>query len=747
MPRMSKNGTDFFDVDDTDESLAAAKTKGYIEYLPMTKNGTDVFDVEASEDSYKAAIGKGYKDVAQYQFENTKSQNVSQGAAALKGAAQGFSAELADEAYGVVGAVVNPTDSDKGLVERYRDSRDYARGGDDAAQAQHPGTYTGANVAGAVGTGLLTAGVGNTLKGSAAFGAVSGLGGSKADLTDPSLENYGQAALDTATGGALGAAGYGAGKLIEKVGPSALKVAEGAAVGTVKGVRAVGDAVVHPIETVSKVPGALKDLYEYGKGLGRGAARGAVEAGENMPTGVKQVAEVVGSVKGLVGEIKAQGATTKEFTEKAAEAREFVTSQVKAGMKIRPLQDLKVVGNGKQLVDYTDDEVIVAALLSEGDNATKKWVAQKSATLYPGQVDADEYGKILGLSSDVRTAAREFDPREAAKSLKPVVEETQDMFQSLRNSRFNELQQAAKKTFDSDGATSVLDELDGAIADANRLNSIPAKTSGLLADVHGMMNDGKGVKSQKLTEGVWLDVDPAERFHRLQKSRELLDGEIKWTSREGHSQAEIILRHMRDRIDDALKTSPEKVEGDALYRASKELEAKFFGATEFRNSAGGIDVDEGKIARLLGNTDTANRFKGAIEDMRAFAQRDDLGPEFRAQADDLIAKLEGHVGSADTKRQLGAFRYKNGPSSPAIERLNSASRGNTLLQDAVQSPAGFVHQAEGFNKLLKSRLGRGFDGLNDDEKKAAVKFYAWAKSKPDAGPEATDKMWAKFFTP
>lgn len=711
--KVSKDGEKFFDIDDGDDSVTAAKAKGYQEYLPMTKNGKDVFDVLATEDSFKAAADKGYKDVGIFNFQNKKdAPEVGMGEAAGRGVAQGITGGLADEATGLAGAFVNPTHSDKGFADRYRDSRDYARGVDHAASEQHPIASFAGNVAGGVGGAALVGPAAATLKGAAGLGAAAGLGGSEADLTKPSLENLKQAGIDTVEGGAGGAAGYGLGK------------AAGA----------VGKAVISP-----------KATYDAAV---RGAEAGAKAAPLQEIPGIGQASKLWGAVKGALGEQGEQRATKAEVSAIANEARTGLASEVSAAPspgKIRRLQDLQAVGNDKSIDKFSDDEAILAALMDKGDNVTKRWVAQKAATMQPGQVDQDQYAKVLSMGPDARTAAREFDPRETAKGLKGSVEDVQDLFKNARDQRYGQLQDAARQGFTAEQGAPVLGEIEGAIGDARKLNSIPASVRGVLDDVHGMVHDGTGTKLQKLTPGAWSDVDPAEQFNRLQQARQLIDQQVKWTGREGHGQAESILKGLRGSIDDALKTSPEKMEADNLYRHSKDVEGKFFGATEFRNPSGGIDVDEGKLARLLGNTDQANRFKSSMQDLADFSDHPDLAPEFKTKAKGLINDLQKHIDVASQKRDLGALRQANGPTSPAVERLGSVTRGNSLVQDAVQSPAGFTNQVDQFNKALKSKLGKGFEQLSEPEKAAATKYFIWLKKNPDVSQATQDAIFSKFF--
>lgn len=80
--------------------------------------------------------------------------------AGVRAAAQSGSAGLADELYGVVGAIANPTNSDKSFNERRVESRDFARKADKLDRKEHP-TATGiGDVAGEV---MLYAGPGKAL--------------------------------------------------------------------------------------------------------------------------------------------------------------------------------------------------------------------------------------------------------------------------------------------------------------------------------------------------------------------------------------------------------------------------------------------------------------------------------------------------------------------------------------------------------------------------------------------------------
>lgn len=732
--RVSKDGTEFFEIDadfdeesGVDRSLEAAKAKGYKPYFQMTKDGKQVFDVEATEDSLKAAYSKGYDTVDAFKFRPKTNKADSALKGTVRGLSQGFVDELAGgfeaagSAVGLRGLggeslsdirLETDREDQQSLGDVYRGARDAKRQSYAKAEADNPGLFNTADVMGSVAGGLAVP-LANTAKAATATGALQGLGRSEADLTQVEPMNYLQAGVDTLVGAGAGLAGYGLAKGVEKA--------------------------------VEVAPRMAKETLSYTKALTRGMKKGGKEAGEDVPGLVKPLAEVVGGLKGAVKELRELTAVGREFKEVAAQAREALNGS--GGPTIKRLQDLKVtaIGNGKQLSDLTDEEAVLGALLADGDNQVKQWFAKKASFLQPGQVDASEYANLLGMGTATRRTARDFDRRAAAAELKPTVQRVQDLFKGARNSRYDQLQSAAREAFDPAQGDVVLREVDEAIADADVLKSVPGSVRSVLDDVKGMLVQGKGVKEQKLTPGSWAEAQPAEKFHRLQKARELMDDQINWAKREGHSQAERLLRGVRQNIDEVLKTSPDKVEADALYRASKQLEGRFFGAAEFRDPSGAIDVDEGKLARLLGDTDQAVRFRGALDELKEFAKREDLPESFRTEAAQLVTDLERKIGVAGQQRAINSFRYSQGPSSPAIERLGSVSQGSTLVQDAVRAPAGFLNQADEFARYLQQKTGKSYGELSNEQRQASVRFWTWLKKNPDASETTVEQTFSRLF--
>lgn len=94
-------------------------------------------------------------------------------------------------------------------AKSYAEARDAERAAIEQSRANLPrGVGTGVEIAGDILTDVATGGAGNTYKGAAAMGALSGLGASEADLTKGDV---GGAARDTALGAGLSVAGKAVG--------------------------------------------------------------------------------------------------------------------------------------------------------------------------------------------------------------------------------------------------------------------------------------------------------------------------------------------------------------------------------------------------------------------------------------------------------------------------------------------------------------------------------------------------------
>lgn len=143
-------------------------------------------------------------------------------ASGVRGAAQGGTFGFADEISGAGNAAFQAAKklSTEDLVKDYIANRDAYREADREAAEANPYTYGTGQVLGGVGSAVLTPGIAASgVAGAIGLGALQGYGGSEAE--DPTEQ-----IKDIGIGGTLGAAGYGAGKMLSKAIPTAQSAKE-----------------------------------------------------------------------------------------------------------------------------------------------------------------------------------------------------------------------------------------------------------------------------------------------------------------------------------------------------------------------------------------------------------------------------------------------------------------------------------------------------------------------------------------
>ncbi len=127
---------------------------------------------------------------------------------ALKlGTMQGASLGLADELEGglVAGKGVLLGDQKlANLLDEYRKQRDLSRQEYETAKEAAPNAFLAGELAGGVGSAVLTGGLGAGVRGAAAMGAIAGAGSSDTDVTGLDSEQLKEMASDAATGGVVG---------------------------------------------------------------------------------------------------------------------------------------------------------------------------------------------------------------------------------------------------------------------------------------------------------------------------------------------------------------------------------------------------------------------------------------------------------------------------------------------------------------------------------------------------------------
>jgi hypothetical protein len=163
-------------------------------------------------------------------YPASSTPSVGTGEAGLRALEQGATVGWGSELNGGIQALLQKyaQGSPPDLIDLYRQNRDLERQKFEAAEQAHPTISKIGNVAGAIIPALATGGGSLAEEGlvgaaelGAKYGAVNALGQSKADLTDPTLQNLTKAAKETAGGAALGyGTGAAAGILGKTLGPS-----------------------------------------------------------------------------------------------------------------------------------------------------------------------------------------------------------------------------------------------------------------------------------------------------------------------------------------------------------------------------------------------------------------------------------------------------------------------------------------------------------------------------------------------
>lgn len=698
-------------------------------------------------------------------FDPDDFEEVSSGQSMLKGGLQGATFGLSDEMAGgleALGSLVGlrglgetskpiydpntgswnlprgetDEESDQSFLDVYRQARDRARQAQDIAKEANPKTYTASEIAGGVATGLGTAGlIGNAdkiakaktlfelgkqgAKIGAIEGSVAGGGYSEADLTEGEVGDF---AKDVGQGAAIGA---GTGLVTPYLGAAAAKT---------------GKAII-------KAPGVMR--------------RGFVEGARKADTfeGVRGLEGIERLLKGIKGAVTEGGATrtlAKEYRSAGQEAKKLIIRKLGEST-----DDIAVIGNSKKIIEeMSDDEAILRALTLEGENPIKQWVADKASQL-PGRENMENMVEVLNMGPEARITARAADKKEIAKGLKEPIEDFQAFFQKAGSDRMQDLQEKAMIAFDdtvdtvhpvtgavtkSTKTREVLNELESALEDFDNIESMPSGVKKAVIDAINQVKDGKGLRRYGLQKGPLETIPNTEKFKRLQRARQTIDSKLKWTGKAMESEAEQELLSLRGKIDNMLKISPEKMQADQFFQKMKNIEDSFFKATEFRGP-GGPAIDEFKIKDMLGDTNQAGRFQNAVDDFKNFLKSETgLNEEMRKDGFETIANIEKAVETVKNKMKLDRFNYKEGPTSGAVQRLQSImNKKGTVLEDIIRGPSTGINRMDQSIKYLEGQLQKPIKEFSESERSGLVRYMIWSKKNETAGPEKTQKKLMELF--
>lgn len=336
------------------------------------------------------------------------SPDISKTESALRGAAQGATLGFADELAGAgetAGKTLLGDEQIEDIVKNYKKHRDESRKNFKLAEETNPKTYLAGNVGGGLATALVPGASALTgIGGMALAGGVAGLGTSDSDLTNPSLQNIENAAIDTgkgaALGGVIGLAGKGISKYVGK---------------------------------------------EFGQGL-----KGNMLVGEEARRGVSKEAEDTGKniAQSLQNEMN-----TQATAQRAQLASEDALGQTK---------DITSVLGPQNTMDGSQLDQILSSLPK---GATPKQIAERDAlektiknikgwTNTPSQMTADDLEKLLAGKSNTTLNATELNSAKQALGGMAYTDEVKDpklagalkqIYSTLKSSESPEKQAIDKK--------------------------------------------------------------------------------------------------------------------------------------------------------------------------------------------------------------------------------------------------------------------------------------------------------------
>lgn len=665
------------------------------EKAPETK-GFDWDKYQTVEDALQEQQGMAAATMAaDRKFE---AEDYSELESAVGGLSKGFSFGLGDESAGASKALRDTIFGDKkikDIVKNYVISRDLARKKYKDMEAANPKSFIGGEIGGGavhMANPLFNAAkgaqLGKQLGTLAAEGGAYGYGTSDEESAIGQIKDTGKGAAMAITGGGLA---RGAGKVL---GPVARKTGE--VLGPVgRGAKAVGRGIAQVPGSIGRSPQSLwRSKRTFIEGAGN-------EKLKSLPDAAKTVAGV--------------WEVMKSFADTAARKQEF-----------------KKLVSGERAINFkgTDQEFVLDQLITDGPNPIKDWIAERSTTLLPGQLDTKLVKDILDLSMDSRVTARKFDKKGAGEALLPKVTEAYKTTKQASGEAFERLHKEASEIFENVGDTPI-EILDKHLTYAASKESISGSTGAILRDVKNGLGED------------FAYISPQEQFKRLQAARVELDAGVGWGVKNELPEGQKVLLKARSDFNDLLKVSDQKLEADALYSTFKDFKDDFFEKMAGKIEHGDIkDFDDIKIEKLFTEHDSGRRLYKQINKAKKALLDGKLSTDDANTLRKVLGEIEEIKGIADSKRAIDAFRYKGGPTSPAVERQAAAMGDSKPLTEAINSPSSFIATMDQFFPAeSRKRFGKELSNLSEEERLQIQRLWTWKKKNIEAYPAATEKAW------
>lgn len=548
------------------------------------------------------------------------------------------------------------------------------------------------------------------------------LGSIAGGIASPSLmgsaaQTLGKAVLKGAGTGALYGGIQGAGENVnrdELLGDVAKGAGVGAIVGGAGG--AIGKSISSPgvakealkstKETITDVPGALKAGFE----------------GFKSPTGVEGV--VSGNVARLPKSIS-------EFAKYFKEAD--INRQDIADIATKLRQEIPGAAN------IPDDQLFLQAMSEPGQNSAKLFAANR---VKASGGDEKAFLNLLNKAPEETAAGRSFNKVEAANELAEGISKTYDTVKSETSKIYNSLINKARPKFQSQGSKP-MDVLYDAMIKSQKKNGT-ASAKPILEDIFNELTGGYSDQTGRNVTKLFTEIDPAEQFDRILQARRSLDKNVSWASKNALPESEQILDEARKGLDAFLKPLDDMAAGDKAYSRFKRLEQNLFEKLGTKERGQIVGFEPTKIEDLLGGTKTSRKLNATLEGFKKQIAEGKLSPEAQAKIAPFMKQIDDAMSKAKTQRDLTAFRYEAGPTSPAVQQLSQKIKPQSVVDLAGDSPQLFLKLRETVPENAQSMFGKSYQDLLPEEKVAVTKFSAWRLNNLKASERQVNDVMKTF---
>jgi hypothetical protein len=504
----------------------------------------------------------------------------------------------------------------------------------------------------------------------------------------------------------------------------------------------------HPVAYGLGVVGGLAPAIGAGAAVVGGAAYGAKKGMQKaapyvQPSAIaaKQAYEGTEVAKPVLGPLKGLGAAIGQIPETRREAANL--------QRLEQLQTNRQAGSVKP---QAQRPMLGVELMEEGASPEKAAIAERAASLAPGQIRAKPLADVMAMGTSRRSAARGFMPEEAAEELAPGLKASLGYLRKGKGEAYGKLHEEAGKQYDPQTGISVPGRLASTLETASNTKGITGPTTSALSTAQQIVEEGP--TPYGLQPGAWNEMPPPEQYKRLKAAREYLGAHIRQVQKTKdpniiNSPSLGMLKQAHDEIDGIMKAIPSQKKADELYSQSMKAKEAFYDAMEFgKGDKKRIDVPT--VKRLFGNNDKAYRIQEGIETMRSFLAKygNDIVPEKRAEMEKVVNRFDELRKVAEDKRLVEGVRQMQGPTSPVMERTEGLRQKAGLPASIYQSPAGSLTAADEFLQARVPQVfgqGATFEKLQPQQKNAIVRLLMWRQQNPEATMSEEEAMFKKMM--